>query len=222
METSSSPPLFHGNSTVNLSVSYICMSQTTHYTTAPVFTAVSFYTHFSCSCRAERKRWALRILNDFSLFPLRQYHFMYKIGSPCRRGAHTVMHWVHAKQCTSHLEALLTSCRRVVCYWKHGSKELDTFWHPHTLLCLLIEFDYWQVPGDIISLHPVALQQVKCNIRRIDWTTEQHSENVYTVVSLPSKCQESALSGHSSARWMINESECFHNWPHKQISSQVD
>lgn len=220
METSSSPPLFHGNSTVNLSVSYICMSQTTHYKTAPDFTAVSSYTR---SCRAERKRWALRILNYFSLFPLRQYHFMYKISSPCRRGAHTVMHSVHEKQCTSHLEALLTSCRRVVCYWKHGFKVAGHFLAPpHTLLCLLIEIYYWQVPGDIISLRPVALQQVKCNIRRIDWTTEQHSENVYTVVSLPSKCQESALSGHSSARWMINESECFHNWPHKQISSQVD
>lgn len=89
---------------------------------------------------------------------------------------------------------------------------------------LLIEFYYWQVLGDIISLGPIAPQQAKRNNRRIDymWTTEQHSENVFTVVSLSSKCQESALSRRSSARWMINESECFHNWPHKQISTQVD
>jgi len=87
----------------------------------------------------------------------------------------------------------------------------------------LIEIYYWQVLGDILSFRPIAPQQVKLNNRRIDYmrTTEQQSENVFTVVSLPSKCQESALSRRSAAWWMINELEYLHKWPNKQISTQV-
>lgn len=87
-----------------------------------------------------------------------------------------------------------------------------------------VEIYYWQVLGDIRSLRPIAPQQVKCNNSRIDymWTTEQHSENVFTVVSLSSKCQESALSRRSPARWMFNESQSFYNCPHKHIFKQVD
>lgn len=80
---------------------------------------------------------------------------------------------------------------------------------------------YWQFAA--WSFHPFGLLQVERNNRRIDykWTTEQHSEDVFNVVFLLSECQDWALSRRFSARWMINESECFHNWPHKQISTQL-
>lgn len=97
-------------------------------------------------------------------------------------------------------------------------------WHfPVPLWCFLPDRNLL-LASPIIFFRPITPQQVKRNNRRIDymWTTEQHSENVFTVVSLSSKCQESALHRRSSARWMINESECFHNWPHKQISTQVN
>lgn len=183
---------------------------------------------FPCSCKTERKWCALRILIIVCIS--HSGSLISDVKSHCGQLVRD-LHWCsthcHASTVTNSILLTLGHCwlltgalfvtENVVQTSLALPRTTPTPWSFLTCWNLLLAGPRWyQIPSPYC---PTASQMQQ----QQNWLYVDHRAALRKCVySLSSKCQESALSRRSPARWMFNESQSFYNCPHKHIFKQVD